>query len=413
MSKLLALLGGNKVAGGIYILSFIIVSGSLYSLNGQLSNGYFIMLMASFFALLGLMLALGISANRQYDRLFVAASGLIESYNQGQPPKTDLEADIEVDTLNQDAINFIQSFNQFVSGAILTRDMFSEVSSRLGSEAQNLSSTSSQISQMMEQQLNSTAQVQQTIDQLQEAINLAGEVAASTHDLANKSEREGASGKEVMTEAICGVMTLSESVNSAGEIIQNLGEDSKSIGGIIDVITGVAEQTNLLALNAAIEAARAGEQGRGFAVVADEVRSLASKTQESALKINNIINLLLGHVDDAVNVINNSVEQADKADELMEGVTISYSEIVGLMVEVASYSNKLLESNMNSESSVNEAVVSLNSILESSQNSILKANELNADSMELGKMGDQLSNMIALGKTTSDTEVESEEVELF
>ncbi len=409
MSKLLALLGGNKVAGGIYILSFIIVSGSLYSLNGQLPNGHFIMLMASFFALLGLMLALGISANRQYDRLFVAASGLIESYNQGQPPQTD----IEVDTLNQDAINFIQSFNQFVSGAILTRDMFSEVSSRLGSEAQNLSSTSSQISQMMEQQLNSTAQVQQTIDQLQEAINLAGEVAASTHDLANKSEREGASGKEVMTEAICGVMTLSESVNSAGEIIQNLGEDSKSIGGIIDVITGVAEQTNLLALNAAIEAARAGEQGRGFAVVADEVRSLASKTQESALKINNIINLLLGHVDDAVNVINNSVEQADKADELMEGVTISYSEIVGLMVEVASYSNKLLESNMNSENSVNEAVVSLNSILESSQNSILKANELNADSMELGKMGDQLSTMIALGKTTSDTEVESEEVELF
>jgi len=180
---------------------------------------------------------------------------------------------------------------------------------------------------------------------------------------------------------------LSESVDDMSTIVKRLGDDSQSIGSIIEVITGVAEQTNLLALNAAIEAARAGEQGRGFAVVADEVRTLASKTQNSAQKIDQIITLLLNHVKDALEIIETSTEYASKADEQMENVIVSYSEIVGLMLEVANHSKGLLESNLNSKTSAETAVENLNMIL---QSSIDKSSVLVSKSMELSKMGDQL-----------------------
>ena len=215
-----------------------------------------------------------------------------------------------------------------------------------------------------------------------------------------------------MTEAIAGVMSLASSVNEAGQIINKLGEDSKSIGGIIDVITGVAEQTNLLALNAAIEAARAGEQGRGFAVVADEVRSLASQTQESAQKINDIINKLLSHVDDATGVINASMEKANESDELMEGVVVSYSELVGYLSEVSDLANNLAQVTSDEKDSALFALKQLSEIKLSSNDTIEQTQQLGAASMELAKMGEQL-DILLVASNDPEEKSNDDDVELF
>ena len=169
------------------------------------------------------------------------------------------------------------------------------------------------------------------------------ESAGETFAISRKSETEGESGKLAMTEAMSGVMALGESVHRGGALVEALGSDSEAIGGIVNVIKSVAEQTNLLALNAAIEAARAGEQGRGFAVVADEVRSLANKTQDSAQEIENLIQALLRNVQTAGAAHRDSMKLAEKSDELIEGMVMSYSELVGNMVEIETLAQGMID----------------------------------------------------------------------
>ena len=132
-----------------------------------------------------------------------------------------------------------------------------------------------------------------------------------------------------MTNAIGAVMALSSDVTEAASVIADLDEKSHDINAVLDMINSVAEQTNLLALNAAIEAARAGEAGRGFAVVADEVRSLAARTQESTARIKSIIQMLQASVEQASSVIKSGSDKTGECEEMVEQATITFAEIVG------------------------------------------------------------------------------------
>ena len=176
-------------------------------------------------------------------------------------------------------------------------------SNSLASSAEETSALSLQSSKSLEQQQSSIEQVAAAVEEMSTSINEVAHNATNAATSAQSAQQASNDANEKLTQTINDLGQLDKEMNRASEVISTLETDSHDIGSVLEVIQGIADQTNLLALNAAIEAARAGEQGRGFAVVADEVRNLASKTQESTKNIEGMIGRLQGASNDAVKVM--------------------------------------------------------------------------------------------------------------
>jgi methyl-accepting chemotaxis protein len=166
--------------------------------------------------------------------------------------------------------------------------------------------------------------------------------AANTADSTSDVTRSVGVGNDSVNNSLSSIRELVEKMDSAANVIQRLADDSANISNIVNVINGISEQTNLLALNAAIEAARAGEQGRGFAVVADEVRSLAAKTQQSTGEIQALIDTLQSCTQEAVDAIvsgrdtsNICIEQAEEAVSSLQSVVSSIAKVEDMTTQIA------------------------------------------------------------------------------
>ncbi|OOZ41096.1 hypothetical protein BOW53_05025 [Solemya pervernicosa gill symbiont] len=209
--------------------------------------------------------------------------------------------------------------------------------------ASQLSVITAQTSSGVENTRIQTEQVATAMTEMSATVHEVASNASMASQAAQTADEETSTGKQVVESAINAINLLAEEVERGAATMQKLESDAENINTVVDVIRGIAEQTNLLALNAAIEAARAGEQGRGFAVVADEVRSLAQRTQDSTEEILGIVETLQKGTRDAVHVMdsgraqaNSSVEQAAMAGQSLEGIATAVTHINDMNLQIAS-----------------------------------------------------------------------------
>jgi aerotaxis receptor len=295
---------------------------------------------------------------------------------------------------NDDMGQVLQSVKMLQARLNTVFGHFTEAAMSLANSAEQLSANGNEALHDMERQQEETAQVATAMNEMVATVQ---EVAKNTGEAANAAEMSDdktQAGKDLVIETRSTIHNLAGEVERSAEVIDQLKGDSEKISSIMDVISGIAEQTNLLALNAAIEAARAGEQGRGFAVVADEVRTLAQRTQESTTEIRDMIEHLQSGIGDAVSVMargrdqaGTAVSQADETGLALDSISEAVGTIHQMNIQIATAAE---QQNAVAEE-MNKNVVSINDLSEhSTQASRQVANE----GSELANMAKRLRELV-------------------
>ena len=233
-------------------------------------------------------------------------------------------------------------FNLFIEKMHKSMGKVAEATDRIASSATELSATSEELSCSADGQ---NARMVQSASAVEEMTMTASEVARNSTEaarIAQDTSETARTGHEVMVQTVSGMQQVSDAVGQSANIIMTLGKSSDQIGEIVRVIEDIADQTNLLALNAAIEAARAGEQGRGFAVVADEVRKLAERTTKATKEIGDMIRQIqqdtksaVASMEDGTQRVMGGVELANKTGEALEKIQSMVNQTTTMIQQIA------------------------------------------------------------------------------
>lgn len=232
------------------------------------------------------------------------------------------------------------------------REMINEVktqANQVGDMAHSLASSANQIAENVKHESDSVSSMAAAIEELSVSTSHISDQGASAKRIANDSRSNAEQGAKVVNKTVAGLLETAKDIEAASGEVSRLGQDAKHISDVVQVIKEIADQTNLLALNAAIEAARAGEQGRGFAVVADEVRKLAERTASATNEINkmsskigDVANNALSGMDKVVKTTRQGVTDAETAQTSIKNIQSSFGEVSGVIDDIAA---ALLEQN--------------------------------------------------------------------
>lgn len=233
-----------------------------------------------------------------------------------------------------------------------------------------------------------TGQVATAITELAASSGKVANTAKQDAEATRVADEDTKAGTRIVNETVSTMTELADNLTAASSVINHLDQDSESIGSVLAVITSIAEQTNLLALNAAIEAARAGEQGRGFAVVADEVRTLAARTQDATQEIKDITDQLQSRskeavkvMDEGCNMANLGLEKAVSAGEALANIESKVAEIDNMNTMIAAASQE----QCSVAEEVNQNVVRISSLTDQTQDGTRQTSEASEQLLALSK----------------------------
>lgn len=300
-----------------------------------------------------------------------------------------------VDVKSSDEIGEMgEYFNAFISKLQTIIKQVVESAVQVSQSAEQLSQVTGETSQGTQKQNSETAQVATAMTEMASTVDEVARNSQSASEAAINADSQAKSGNQAVSTTIQAINELAAEVEVSASVLEKLKGDSENISAVLDVIKNIANQTNLLALNAAIEAARAGEQGRGFAVVADEVRTLAQRTQDSTAEIESIILALQQGVNSAVAAMKqnqektiSTVDQAANAGEFLRTIAESVSTIVDMNSQIAVASEE--QSAVAQE--INRNIVNIQSI---SEKTSVGATQTAKSSQQLLALGNQLRQLV-------------------
>ncbi|MCX7913661.1 MAG: methyl-accepting chemotaxis protein [Thermodesulfovibrionales bacterium] len=319
-------------------------------------------------------------------------TSVAESVSEGDLTK---KLDIEESRISKDEVGKLMLAISTMAGKI--KGMIAELKSTsdtLASASQQLSASSEQMSRGVAEQAGRASQIATSSTEMSQTVIDIAKNASSIASASVDTAKTAKEGEEIVNKAVKEVKAIEKTVTESAQLMTSLGERSQQIGDIVNVIKDIADQTNLLALNAAIEAARAGEQGRGFAVVADEVRKLAERTSKATAEIGNMINAIQQEVEKAVKSMHEATQRVEVGVSHSSMAGSALREIVNKVDSLQSMVQQIASATEEMSTVSEQISADIETVASVSKETSAAADQIAESSSDLSRLAQKLSDLI-------------------